>query len=109
MIDDLYNRKRDFIEENMEEYYDGLTPGDLARLHRWLNVEDDDRRITNIKDELRELLFNKKDISEQNEKIVETQDLDDEPDETYILIKAKKSSDNSTKTIKPIGTVSHKR
>lgn len=68
MIDDLYNRKRDFIEENIEHYQDGLTKGDMTRLDRWLNVEDDDRRIARIKDELRELLFNKKEISEMNEK-----------------------------------------
>ena len=68
MIDDLYNRKRDFIEENIEDYYDGLNPADLKKLNRWLGVDDDDRRITKIKGELREILFNKKDVSEQNEK-----------------------------------------
>jgi hypothetical protein len=68
MIDDLYNRKRDFIEENIENYQDGLTKGDITRLQRWLDVDDDDQRITKIKDDLRELLFNKKEIAEQNER-----------------------------------------
>jgi hypothetical protein len=105
MIDDLYNRKRDFIEENMDEYYDSLTKGDMTRLQRWLNVEDHDQRISNIKDELRELLFNKKEVSEQNEQtttdietdftnssstttIEELEELDDKSCDTYILIKA---------------------
>jgi hypothetical protein len=71
MIDDLYNRKRDFIEENIEHYRDGLTKGDMTRLQRWLTVDDDDDRITRIKGELRELLFNKKEISETNERNIE--------------------------------------
>ena len=68
MIDDLYNRKRDFIEENIDIYRDGLTQQDMTRLERWMGVDDDDRRITRIKDESREILFNKKEISEMNEK-----------------------------------------
>jgi hypothetical protein len=67
MIDDLYNRKRDFIEENIEHYQDGLTKGDMTRLQRWLDVDDDDQRITRIKEELRDMLFNKKIIAETNE------------------------------------------
>jgi hypothetical protein len=103
MIDDLYNRKRDFIEENMDDYYDSLTKGDMTRLQRWLNVEDHDQRISNIKDELRELLFNKKEVSEQNEQkatddaetcftgsksTTSIEELDDKSCDTYILIKA---------------------
>lgn len=67
MIDDLYNRKRDFIEENIDLYQDGLNKYDMVRLHRWLNVDDDDHRITRIKTGLREMLFNKKGIAERNE------------------------------------------
>jgi hypothetical protein len=67
MIDDLYNRKRDFIEENIEHYQDGLTKGDMTRLQRWLDVDDDDQRITRIKTDLREMLFNKKHVAETNE------------------------------------------
>jgi hypothetical protein len=86
MIDDLYNRKRDFIEENIDHYRDGLTKGDMTRLNRWLSVEDDDCRIAKIKDELRELLFNRKDISEMNEKhmSIETADPNEIDADEYI-------------------------
>jgi hypothetical protein len=67
MIDDLYNRKRDFIEENIEHYQDALTQGDMTRLQRWLDVNDDDQRITRIKTDLRDMLFNKKHVAEMNE------------------------------------------
>jgi len=76
MIDELYNRKRDFIEENIEDYQDGLTKFDMTRLNRWLSIDDDDHRITRIKTELRELLFNKKGISEENEKQLERNAID---------------------------------
>ena len=75
MIDDLYNKKREFIEENFDDYRDKLTKYDIARLKRWLSVKDDDYRITRIKDELRELLFNNKNISEMNEKMLKEQSL----------------------------------
>ena len=73
MIDDLYNRKRDFIETYLDDYVDGLTEADMKRLQRWLDIEnDEDRRITRIKDELREILFNKRFISESNEQSLNT-------------------------------------
>jgi transcriptional regulator NrdR family protein len=95
MIDDLYNRKRDFIEENIDYFRDGLTKGDMTRLNRWLDIEDDDRRIAKIKDELRELLFNRKDISEINEKqmnieILDVEDLDIENEDRDIHVQPPK-------------------
>ena len=68
MIDDLYNRKRDFIEENFDDYRDKLTKYDIIRLERWLKVNDGDQRIVRIKSDLREMLFNMKHISEANER-----------------------------------------
>jgi C2H2 type zinc finger protein len=91
MIDDLYNRKRDFIEDNIDYYRDGLTKGDMTRLQRWMNVDDDDNRITRIKGELRELLFNKKNISEMNEK---------QPDVNIICVN--ESSDESLDDVEEI-------
>jgi hypothetical protein len=77
MIDDFYNRKRDFIEENIEYYRDGLTQGDMTRLQRWLDTNDDDKRIFTVKNELRELLFNKREIAEINEReVVSDKNLD---------------------------------
>jgi hypothetical protein len=78
MIDDLYERKRDYIEESIDDYYDDLTKGDIARLQRWLDTNDDDRRIQTVKNEIRELLYNKKDV-ETNE---ESKEICDDGDET---------------------------
>ena len=90
MIDDLYNRKRDFIEENIDLYQDGLNKYDMVRLHRWLNVDDDDHRITRIKTGLREMLFNKKGIAEQNEENlgVTVVDVDEIVESEYVTDKA---------------------
>jgi C2H2 type zinc finger protein len=102
MIDDLYNRKRDFIEENIEYYQDALTKGDMARLQRWLDVDDDDQRITRIKTDLREMLFNKKHIAETNEsnatvQFVSIEDLDSIEEK---VVKTQSASKYNTKIIK---------
>lgn len=119
MIDDLYNQKRDFIEDYIDDNTDGLTQADMTRLQRWLNVEDNDRKITKIKDELRELLFNKKEVSETNEqKVGEArtdnksdnksidmniiEDIDDDNScDTIILIKAKHNPNPTKRCIAP--------
>jgi hypothetical protein len=105
MIDDLYNRKRDFIEDNIEHYQDALTKGDMTRLQRWLDVDDDDQRITRIKTDLREMLFNKKHVAEMNEnsatvQFVTLEDLDSIEDETKVSKEPKnptKQKKNTTK------------
>ena len=67
MIDDIYERKRDYIEENIEEFNNDLTKADIVRLHRWMGTADDDRKIQTIKDEIRELLYNKREVAKANE------------------------------------------
>ena len=111
MIDELYNRKRDFIEECVEDYSDGLTKYDMARLQRWLGVDDNDKRITRIKGELRELLFNKKEISETNEQNLfadepEIEEIDDDSDDntshdTFIFVRAKNIMEPKKRPIAP--------
>lgn len=68
IIDTFYNRKRDFIEDAIEQYRDDLTEADMKKLNRWLAIDDDDdERIIKIKDSIRDSLYNKRHIAEQNE------------------------------------------
>jgi hypothetical protein len=100
MIDKLYERKRDFIEEIFENYNDQLTQGDITRLKRWLDTDEDDHRIYTVKNELRELLFNKREIAEANEEClnksviseVDNLDIEDIDSEERVKIFIKKSS-----------------
>ena len=109
MIDELYYRKRDFIEENIDDYRDGLTKGDMTRLERWLGVDDDDHRIIKIKDNLREILFNKRDVSEYNEKnlnnmdpslLPQISDYPDTPNQSKPRTTSSKAETVETETVK---------
>ena len=92
MIDELYNRKRDFIEEYIDDYTDGLTQADMTRLQRWLDVEEwelYDRikdpqemknvyhnsayaaTVTKLKKELKELRIKYKDSPELDKKYID--------------------------------------
>jgi hypothetical protein len=40
LIDRLYETKRDYIEDNMDEFLESLTNSQTKALERWLNIDD---------------------------------------------------------------------
>jgi hypothetical protein len=60
LVDQIYDEKKDFISENFEEFYDSLTPSKRNALKEWFDMDDDDPKIKNIKDEIKMLLYNKR-------------------------------------------------
>jgi hypothetical protein len=66
MKDDLINRiyddKKNYIEENIDEFVDSLTSSRKQALDRWLDTSDDDERILKIKNDIRLLLYNKRNL-----------------------------------------------
>ena len=64
LIDDIYESKRDVIEENLEEFYNSLSNGHIMALKRWLETDKNDsgnnKKIKEIKNEIRILLYNKR-------------------------------------------------
>lgn len=72
VIDKIYNDSRNYIEDNMERFYDKITPSQKRALHRWLDIDDEeDDRIIRIKDSIKLLLYNKRHIPEKTKKLME--------------------------------------
>ena len=60
LIDKLYDDKRNYIEENLEEFVGSLTPSQVNALHRWMNADDTHPYISKIKNDIKLLLYNKR-------------------------------------------------
>ena len=57
LIDKLYDNKRDYIEENLDDFLDSLTVSQRNALHRWMNADDDHPYIEKIKNGIKLLLY----------------------------------------------------
>ena len=62
LIDKLYDEKRDYIEENLDEFIQSLTKSQKKALDRWMDMDDDHVKIKEIKDKIKLLLYNKRNI-----------------------------------------------
>ncbi|VBB17911.1 hypothetical protein YASMINEVIRUS_374 [Yasminevirus sp. GU-2018] len=58
LINQIYEDKKNYIEENLEDFIDSLTPSRKRALERWLDTDDDDKKIKEIKDSIKLLLYN---------------------------------------------------
>ena len=61
-IDNLYDNNKCIIEDKMKELVDLIPYVFIAGLERWLRTQDNDKRILRVKDELKLLLYNKREI-----------------------------------------------
>ncbi|VBB19028.1 hypothetical protein YASMINEVIRUS_1560 [Yasminevirus sp. GU-2018] len=62
LISKIYDDKKNYIEENMDEFIDSLTVSRKNALDRWLATDDEDEKITQIKNEIKMLLYNKRNV-----------------------------------------------
>ena len=60
LIDKLYDDKRNYIEENLEDFLESLTTSQKNALDRWMNAKDDHPYIQKIKNDIKLLLYNKR-------------------------------------------------
>ena len=71
LIDNIYEDKKDYIEENLEEFSKSLSVSKLKALKRWLESdEDDDKCIRKIKKDIELLLYNSKKIPLDTRKMI---------------------------------------
>ena len=66
IINDIYDDKKYFIEENFEKYCDKLSQSKRNSLNRWLKTDDDDKNIKKIKEKMLLSLYNNKHIPIKN-------------------------------------------
>jgi hypothetical protein len=62
LINKIYDDKKNYIEENIDDFIDSLTSSRKKALERWLSTDDNDDRIIKIKNEIKLLLYNKRNV-----------------------------------------------
>lgn len=62
LINKLYDEKKDYIEENLDDFVDSLTGSQKRALERWMNIDDNHLKIKEVKNKIKLLLYNKRDI-----------------------------------------------
>lgn len=102
LIDKIYDKKRDYIEENMDEFINSLLPSQMNALHRWINADDDHHYVQKIKNEMKLMLYNKRKMAlNPQPPEVEDIDMDDELDIKVVKVsKHSNSPKNMVVTIK---------
>ena len=61
IIEDIYDTNKEYVEENLEKFIKSLDTAKINSLNRWLNTPETSSKIKKIKDEIKLLLYNKKD------------------------------------------------
>lgn len=85
LINKIYDDKKTYIEENIDEFIDSLSASRKKALDRWLETDDDDERISKIKNEIKLLLYNKRNL------------ITDKQEDPIITVKKVKQSTKTTK------------
>jgi hypothetical protein len=63
LVDEIYDNKKEYIEENIEEFYDSMTKSQKNALNRWLSAdENNNKKVKDIKEKIKLLLYNKRHI-----------------------------------------------
>jgi hypothetical protein len=60
LINKIYDDKKNYIEENLDDFLDSLTLSRKQALERWLDLDDENDKIKEIKNQIKLLLYNKR-------------------------------------------------
>ena len=60
LIEKIYENKKDYIENNLDRFMASLTISRKNALRRWLDTDEEDIKIKNIKESIKLLLYNSK-------------------------------------------------
>jgi len=62
VIENLYENRKSFVEENLDMYRDELSTSNKESIKRWLDTDDEHKNIKKIKDKLKISLHDHRDI-----------------------------------------------
>ena len=62
LINQIYEDKKNYIEENFEDFINSLSQSRKRALERWLDTDDEDKKIKEIKDSIKLLLYNSRQL-----------------------------------------------
>jgi hypothetical protein len=60
LINRIYEDKKDYIDENFDEFVKSLSESSKNSLRRWLDTDENDKKISLIKKKLKVLLYNER-------------------------------------------------
>ena len=85
LINRIYDDKKNYIEENLDEFLDSLTTSRKKALERWLDMNNYDDKIKEVKEQIKLLLYNKKEVPIGTQLMIEN----DEDESIYVQSKKK--------------------
>ena len=62
LIDKIYDDKKNYIEENIDDFIASLPQSRKKALERWLDTDDNNNKIKEVKEQIKLLLYNKRNI-----------------------------------------------
>ena len=71
LINRLYDDKKDYIEENVEDFVKFLTKSQKNALDRWANTDEEDKKIKRLKERIKLLLYNSRDVPINTQKHID--------------------------------------
>ncbi|VBB18937.1 hypothetical protein YASMINEVIRUS_1469 [Yasminevirus sp. GU-2018] len=71
LINQIYEDKKNYIEENLEDFVKSLSVSRRKALERWLETDDEDKKIKEIKESIKLLLYNNKNVPLATHKLTE--------------------------------------
>jgi len=78
LINKIYEDKKNYIEENLDEFLDSLTASRKNALERWLDTDDNNNKIKEIKNQIKLLLYNNRKMSIKTQTELELEDNNDD-------------------------------
>jgi len=83
LVDEMYKYKRSFIEANFDDFVDVMTKNQRDALERWLDSDDDHEHVKEIKEFIKLMLYNRRDVAiSYRNKIENIQQQNNVPDNT---------------------------
>ena len=71
IIDRLYERQKDYVEDNIDELKKLISGSKMGALRRWLDISNTHEKIKDVKKKIKFLLYNKRNIPMKTKKLIE--------------------------------------
>jgi hypothetical protein len=92
LLNMIYDDKKTYIEENLEEFIGSLSVSRRNAIERWLKTDENDKKITEIKERIKLLLYNKRNIPLKTIALIKNQT----PESTTAKVATKIKSKSNT-------------
>jgi hypothetical protein len=71
LIDRIYDDKKSYIEENVDDFVESLNGSQRRALDRWANTDEKDKKIRKLKERIKLLLYNLRNMPISTQKYID--------------------------------------